>query len=236
MGVPNLQERLMAPSLAHPFGTDDLGRDLLARCLFGLRSTLLVGFSVVGISLVIGVIVGVVAGFFGGWVDEVIMRTTDIFLAFPGFLLAVTLAMIFSPGTTSAIIALSVTWWPWYARIARAEAASVRERDFVRAARTMGVSDAQIISRHIAPNVMIPTQVQATQDLGAAILAGASLGFLGLGTQAPTADLGRMINEARIGLLVGDWWLIVFPGALVYLAVIAAISAGDALQSSTGLK
>jgi peptide/nickel transport system permease protein len=233
LGAPNLVDRLIPPSAVHPFGTDGLGRDLLARCLFGLRSTLAIGVSVVGISLVFGTIVGVMAGYFGGWIDELIMRTTDIFLAFPGFLLAITLAMVFSPGTLSAIVALSITWWPWYTRIARAQSISVRDRDFVRAARSMGVSDGRIIARHILPNVLVPTQVQATQDLGAAILAGAALGFLGLGTQDPAADLGRMINEARIGLLVGDWWLIVFPGAIVYLTVIVAMSLGDAMQSTT---
>jgi len=234
MGAPNLSTRLLSPSFAHSFGTDDLGRDLLARCLFGARSTLMIGFWVVLVGSVSGTAIGVTAGYIGGVVDEFIMRVTDVFLAFPSFLLSISLAMVFGPSTESAIIALSVTWWPWYARIARAQALSLRERNFVRAARTIGVSRGRIMIRHIVPNVANPIRVQATQDIGAAILAGASLGFLGLGTQAPAADLGAMVNQGRLGLLAGQWWLIVFPGLMIYLIVVAANIVGEALQSSAG--
>lgn len=233
LGAANIETRLLPPSWEHPFGTDELGRDLLARALFGLRSTLIIGLVVVVVGAIIGTAVGVVAGYVGGWVDELIMRSTDVLLAFPALLLAITLAMVFGPSTLSAIVAISLTWWLWYARIARAAAISLREQNFVRAARAMGVPGLRIIGRHVVPNVIIPIRVLATQDIGAAILAGAALGFLGLGTQPPDADLGRMVNDGRLGLLSGQWWLIFFPGALIYLTVLGAISLSDSFEAST---
>lgn len=232
LGAANIETRLLPPSWEHPFGTDELGRDLLARSLFGLRSTLIIGLVVVVVGAIIGTAVGVVAGFAGGWVDELIMRATDVLLAFPALLLAITLAMVFGPSTLSAIVAISLTWWLWYARIARGAAISLREQNFVRAARAMGVRSPRIIVRHVIPNVLVPIRVLATQDIGAAILAGAALGFLGLGTQPPDADLGRMVNDGRLGLLSGQWWLSFFPGALIYVTVLGAISLSDSFETS----
>ena len=161
LGDPNLQEKFMAPSWSHPFGTDDLGRDILARVMFGARSSLIASFAIVSVAMVVGSVLGALAGYFGGWTDEIIMRITDIFLAFPPLLLAITIATVLEPSLRNSVLAVSVTWWPWYTRIVRAQAITIRERNFVKAARSMGVNDFDIIRRHILPNVLSPVLVQA---------------------------------------------------------------------------
>ena len=186
-GVPNILEKFNPPSLVHPFGTDYLGRDVLARVLYGGRSSLAIGFLVVIVAVCIGVPLGAISGYYGGWIDNLMMRITDIFLAFPPLLLAIALASAMGPSFINTMLAISFTWWPWYTRLVRAQTLSLRERNFIEAARSIGVPNWKIIPSHILPNVMTPVMVQATMDLGGAILVGAAVSFLGLGVQPPTA-------------------------------------------------
>ena len=232
LGDPNLGEKFMPPSWAHPFGTDDLGRDLLARVMFGARTSLIASFAIVSVAMVVGSILGAVAGYFGGWIDEVIMRITDIFLAFPPLLLAITIATVLEPSLRNSVLAVAVTWWPWYTRIVRAQAITIRERNFVKAARSMGVSDFAIIRRHILPNVLSPVLVQATLDLGSALLTIAGLSFLGLGIQPPTADWGVMVSDGRQYVQSGRWWIGLFPGLAIFLTTLSFNLMGDGVQTA----
>jgi len=176
---------------------------------------------------------GALAGYFGGWVDEVIMRVTDVFLAFPPLLLSMTIAAVLDPSLQNAVLAISMTWWPWYTRIARGQTVSVRERDYVRAARGLGVKDLTIIFRHILPNILTPVLVQATLDLGAAILTVSGLSFLGLGVPPPTADWGQMVSEGRVYIQNGRWWFPVFPGMALFITIMAFNLLGDGVQIIT---
>jgi peptide/nickel transport system permease protein len=230
-GEPDTSSLFLPPSILHPFGTDDLGRDELARVMFGARTSLLIGFVVVASGAVIGTILGATAGYVGGWIEEGIMRLTDVVLSFPPLLLAIILAAALQPGLGSAIIAISATWWPWYTRIVRAQAVALRQRNFIRAAKAMGAGPGFIIVRHVLPNVLSPVRVQATLDLGAAILTGAALSFLGLGPQPPTADWGGMVGTGRLYLLGGFWWIAVVPGLAIYITVLAFNLLGDGFQA-----
>lgn len=232
IGDPNVTEKFLSPSAAHPFGTDDLGRDLLARVMFGARTSLIASFAIVLVSMLIGTLLGAVAGYFGGWLDEVIMRITDIFLAFPPLLLAITIASVLEPNLRNSILAVAITWWPWYTRIVRGQAISIRERNFVRAARSMGVGDWAIIRRHILPNVLTPVLVQGTLDLGSALLTMAGLSFLGLGVQPPTADWGVMVNDGRSHVQSGRWWMGLFPGLAIFITTMAFNLLGDGVQTA----
>ena len=229
-GDPNLANKFLSPSLEHPFGADSLGRDQVARVLFGARTSLTMGLLVVGVAVLIGAPLGALAGYFGGWLDETIMRLTDIFLAFPPLLLAIAIAAALGPSFTNAMLAIALTWWPWYTRLVRAQTLSVRERHFVEAARGMGVADLTIIGRHILPNVLTPVLVQSTLDLGSAILTAAGLSFIGLGPQPPTADWGVMINEGRLYILSGRWWVATFPGVMIFLTTLAFNLLGDGVR------
>jgi peptide/nickel transport system permease protein len=229
-GQPNILNKLQPPSAEHLFGTDPLGRDILSRVLYGARTALLAGITIEVLAVTFGSILGALAGYFGGKVDEVIMRITDIFLAFPPLLLAMTIAAVLEPSLQNSILAITIVWWPWYTRIVRGQAISVRERDYVRAARGMGVSDLTIIRRHILPNVMSPVMVQATLDLGAAILTVAALSFVGLGVPPPTADWGAMVSEGRIYIQNGRWWVPTFPGLALFITIMAFNLLGDGIQ------
>ena len=231
-GDPNIAEKFQPPSMAHPLGTDALGRDMWARLLFGARTSLTVGLAVVALSALVGTLLGALAGYFGGWIDEVIMRITDIFLAFPPLLLAIVVATALGPSLRNMVLAIALSWWPWYTRIVRGQAVSLRERNFVEAARSMGVGDLTIIRRHILPNVLAPVGVQATLDLGAAILTAAGLSFLGLGTQPPTADWGVMVNEGRQYMLSGRWWIATFAGLAIFLTSMAFNLLGDGARDA----
>ncbi len=233
LGATDIHNKLMPPSLAHPFGTDELGRDVLARVLFGARTALISGLSIVLIGVVFGTVLGATAGYIGGWLDEAIMRTTDVFLAFPPLLLAMTVAVVLQPSLENAILAIAITWWPWYARIARGQAVSVRERKYVKAARGIGVGHPAVVLRHILPNIMTPITVQAMLDLGAAILTVTALGFVGLGVPQPTADWGAMIAEGRIYVQTGHWWVPTFPGLALFITIMAFNLVGDAVHVST---
>jgi peptide/nickel transport system permease protein len=235
-GVPNISEKLKAPNRQHPLGTDNLGRDLWARILFGARTSLMIGFTVTVLGAFIGTILGAIAGYFGGWIDEIIMRITDVFLAFPPLLLAIIMAAVLGPSITNTIIAITVVWWPWYTRIIRGQAISVRERNYIKAAIVIGVNDRTIIKRHLLPNIMTPVLVQATLDLGSAILVAASLSFIGLGTQPPAADWGVLVSDGRELLLSGRWWLSVYPGLAIFLTVTALNLMGDGVRDAADPK
>jgi len=228
-GSPNTAHRFLPPSREHPFGTDYLGRDVLARVLFGGRSSLSIGFLVVIIAVGIGTPLGALAGYFGGWLDEVIMRITDMFLSFPPLLLAIAIAAALGPSFVNAMIAIALTWWPWYTRLVRAQTISLKERSFVEAARGMGVGNLTIIFRHILPNILTPVLVQSTMDIGGAILTGASMSFIGLGAQAPTADWGRMVSTGRFYFLHQPWYG-TFPGLAIFLVTLSFNLLGDSIR------
>ncbi len=228
-GKSNLKERLHPPSAEYPFGNDNLGRDVLSRVIYGARVSLTVAAAVAVGVILIGVPLGGVAGYFGGWIDEVIMRVTDLILAFPSLILAMALVALSGPGLRNVAIALVVTWWPWYARLVRGIAVSLRQRPYVKAARTMGVSSHKVIWSHILPNAMGPVIVQLTLDIGTVILAVAGLSFIGLGAQPPTPDWGLMISEGRLYIL-SQWWMAVFAGLAIFMLVLAFNFVGDGLR------
>lgn len=229
LGKTNAPNTLMAPSSEHWFGTDKLGRDVLSRIIMGARSALVIPMGVVLFAVIIGAPLGALAGYKGGWIDEVIMRITDLFLAFPSLLLAMAIASALGRGLDKAAIALIISWWPWYTRIARGVAVSLRERYFVEAAQAIGVSEAVIIFRHILPNTLSPILVQATVDMGTVILAMGGLAFLGLGTQPPAPDWGLMVSDGRTYILE-QWWIATFPGMAIFIVVLAFNLLGDTLR------
>ena len=235
-GTPNIATKLQPPSQAHPFGTDPLGRDMLSRVMFGARTALIAGITIQVVATLFGTVLGAVAGYFGGWVDEAIMRVTDVFLAFPPLLLAMTIASVGEPSLRNTILAITLTWWPWYTRLVRGQVMSVREREYVKAARGVGVSDLKIIFRHVLPNVMTPILVQSTLDLGAAILTVSALSFVGLGVPPPTADWGAMVNEGRIYIQNGRWWVPTFPGLALFVTIMAFNLLGDGIQLAANPK
>lgn len=231
-GDPNIMEKFQPPSRAHPLGTDYLGRDVWARILFGGRSSLSIGFLVVIVAIAIGIPLGAIAGYYGGWIDDVIMRITDMFLAFPPLLLAIAIAAALGASFTNAMIAIAFTWWPWYARLVRAQTLSLRELYFIEAARSIGVSDWAIIVHHVLPNVFTPVLVQATMDIGSAILTGAAISFVGLGVQPPTPDWGKMISTGRIYFIERPWFA-GSAGAAIFLVTLAFNLLGDAVRDVT---
>ncbi|MCH7588714.1 MAG: ABC transporter permease [Chloroflexi bacterium] len=205
---------------------------MLSRIIHGARISLIIASVTLGVGGLIGTTVGLAAGYFGGWVDEVIMRVTDVFLAFPPLLLAIAIASALGPNFFNAILAIALTWWPWYTRLVRAQSLSLRERAFIEAAHGIGVNDLTIIRRHILPNVLTPVLVQATLDIGTAILTAAGLSFIGLGTQPPTADWGVMINIGRLFVLGGRWWIATFSGLAIFLTALAFNLLGDGVRDA----
>ena len=223
------QDKLEAPSLSHLFGTDELGRDIFSRVVYGTTISVRTALLAVGLALLIGVPLGAIAGASNRWVDESIMRITDVFLSFPSLLLAIAIAAFLGPSLRNAMFAIAVSWWPWYTRLIRGQAVSIRERQFVRAARAMGTSRRRIIFRHILPNTIAPVIVQASMDLGNVILTVAALSFLGLGAQPPTAEWGLMINTSRTYFLEA-WWYALFPGVAILITTLAFNLIGDGLR------
>ncbi|WP_431874579.1 ABC transporter permease [Micromonospora marina] len=225
----DVDQMLRPPSGAHPFGTDELGRDVLSRVLVAARVSLQVGAVSVGIALVAGVTLGLLAGYYRGWLDSVLMRCMDVLFAFPVLLLAVAIVAVLGPGLLTAMVAIGVVYTPIFARITRAGVLSVREQVFVRAAVSIGASDLRIMRRHVLPNIAAPLIVQTSLSLAFAILSEAALSFLGLGIQPPAPAWGRMLFDGR-GFVTDAWWLGVFPGAAIFLTVLAFNLVGDALR------
>ncbi|WP_431726880.1 ABC transporter permease [Verrucosispora sp. TAA-831] len=217
------------PSWSHPFGTDELGRDVLSRVMVAARVSLQVGLVSVGIALAVGVTLGLLAGYYGGWLDNILMRCMDVLFAFPVLLLAVAIVAVLGPGLLTAMIAIGVVYTPIFARVTRAGVLSVREQVFVRAAVSIGASDLRIMGQHVLPNIAAPLIVQTSLSLAFAILSEAALSFLGLGVQPPEPAWGRMLFDGR-EFVTDAWWLGVFPGAAIFLTVLAFNLVGDALR------
>jgi peptide/nickel transport system permease protein len=228
-GKTNVSNSMLPPSWEHPFGADKLGRDVLSRVIVGAQPALIIPIGVVLFAIMIGAPLGALAGYKGGWVDELIMRITDLFLAFPSLLLAMAIASALGRGLEKAAFALVISWWPWYTRLVRGVTISLKERYFVEAAKATGVRDSVIILRHILPNTISPILVQATVDLGTVILAMGGLAFLGLGTQPPAPDWGLMVSEGRTYILTQPW-IATFPGIAIFLVVLAFNLLGDTLR------
>jgi ABC-type dipeptide/oligopeptide/nickel transport system permease subunit len=227
----NLPVSLKPPSFSHWLGTDELGRDILSRVIYGARISLRVGVEAVALSLLIGILLGAFAGYYGGWIDNVIMRLMDIMLAFPPLLLAMAFMMALGRGLDNAIIAIGIVSIPEYARIVRGSVLSVRENDYVQAARAIGDNDLQIIGYHVLPNVMAPIIVRATLGISAAILEAAFLGFLGLGVQPPEAEWGAMLGSGRSAIFSAPH-IVTFPGIAITITVLAFNLLGDGLRDA----
>ena len=223
-----LLEAFQTPSVRHPFGTDDLGRDVLTRVLYGGRYTLSLALAVVLLTGVFGMTVGVAAGYFGGWVDEVLMRVTEVVMAFPAIILAMAIVVALGPGLFNAGLAMVVVWWPPYARLARGETLAVRRLEYVDAAVALGQSPWGILRYAIIPNMISNLVVLATIDLGAAVVTAAGLSFLGLGVTPPTPEWGAMVSAGR-ELLV-QWWVASFPGLAIFMTVIGFNFIGDGIR------
>ena len=227
----NFNAVLHGPTLAHPFGTDQLGRDLLTRVVYGGRFSLAIGVIAVSGALVLGVPLGLISGYYGGLVDQVLQRVMDVVLAFPGFLLALTLISILGVGLINVIISVAISTMPVYVRLIRGVTLSARELTYVESARSIGMRDWRIMVRHVLPNTAAPLIVQSTIQIGIAILTAAGLGFLGLGVKPPTPEWGTMLGDA-VNYLLSSWYLAAFPGFAIFLAVMAFNLLGDGLRDA----
>ena len=223
------QDKIQAPSSTHWLGTDESGGDIFSRLLYGSRLDLSISLTVVIVAVIVGSVVGSVAGFLGGRVDEVIMRITDIFLAFPALILAMTIAAALGRNLTNLTIALTIVWWPGYSRLIRGQILSEREKPYVEAARAVGASTRRIILRHVLPNSIYPLLVNATLDLGGVILTAAGLSFIGFGAGAGVAEWGRMISDGRNYLFQAPW-MATFPGLAILLTALSLNLVGDGLR------
>jgi peptide/nickel transport system permease protein len=222
-------QTLLPPSAVHWFGTDQLGRDVLSRILYGARVSPVIALLVLVLACVVGVPLGIAAGYFRGAIDDVIMRITDVFLAFPALLLALAIAAVLPPSIGSVTFAVAITWWPWYTRLIRGQAASVSGRPYVEGARAAGVSHTRILFRHVLPNSLTPLIVQVSLDVSAVILTVSALSFLGLGAQDPTPDWGLMVSQGQ-QYFQTQWWLVTFPGIAILLTAVAFNLLGDGLR------
>ncbi len=225
----NLIARLRPPSWQHPFGTDELGRDIFSRVLLGTRISLQAALVIISLSLLLGTVVGTLGALAGGWVDDVLMRLTDSFLAFPYLIFAMLVSAVLGPSLPNAMLAISVTWWPWYARLARGQVLSVKNQLYVEAARAVGVGGLRLFFVYFLRNALSPLIVQATLDVGYAILLTSSLSFIGLGAQPPTPEWGRMVADGRQYLL-SYWWVPIFPGLAIFVTVLGFNLIGDAIR------
>ena len=230
-GAIDIARRLQSPSWVFPLGTDDLGRDVLARIFYGARISLLVGFVAVGISTLIGILLGALAGYYGRWIDALIMRFVDIMLCFPSFFLILAVIAFLEPSIWNIMIIIGLTSWMGVARLVRAEFLSLRERDFVLAARALGARDSRIIFRHILPNSMSPVLVSATLGVAGAILTESALSFLGIGVQPPTPSWGNMLITGKQTLGTA-WWLSAFPGLAILITVLGYNLLGEGIRDA----
>ena len=228
-GTTHVLERLKPPSAKHYFGTDKVGRDVYSRVLMGTGLALQVGIVIIVLATTIGVTLGAVAGYFGRWVDEIIMRVTDIFLTVPALILAIAITAALGKGITNVMIGISLVWWPGFARLTRSLVLSLKQEAFVEAANGIGASHARILFRHILPNALSPIIVKMSTDFGFAVLTAAALGFIGLGAQPPTPEWGAMINDGR-GYFPGKWWIATFPGIAIFIVVFSWNLLGDGLR------
>jgi len=226
---PNPSEQLLPPSWQHPLGSDELGRDTLSRVLLGAHVSLLIGFVAVGISIAIGVVIGSVSGYFGGWVDTLIMRFVDMMMCVPTFFLVLTVAAMVRPSIWYVAVVIGLTGWMGTSRLVRAEFLTLRETDYVQAARAVGAGPPRIIFRHILPNALPPVFVSAVLGVSGAILAEASLSYLGFGVQPPDPSWGNIISDGRQYIL-DAWWLIVFPGVAIFVTTLAFYVTGEGLR------
>ncbi len=228
-GAMHLADKLQPPSGVHWFGTDEMGDDIFSRVVLATRTSLWVGLTITLIAVAIGTPLGVAAGYFGRTIRAVIMRVTDMFLCVPGLVLALAIVAALGPGILHGVVALAIVWWPGYVRLIEAKALTLRAEPFVDAARTMGASDLRILFGHILPNCVSPLVVKASMDMGLAILAAASLGFIGLGAKPPAPEWGAMIATAR-SYMPDCWWYSLFPGLFIFLTVLGFNLLGDGLR------
>ncbi len=228
-GATNVLERLQAPSEKHLFGTDKIGRDIFSRVVMGTGLALQVGTVIILLATTIGVTIGAISGYAGGWLDDLLMRITDIFLTVPALVLAIAISAALGKGIINAMIGISLVWWPGFARLTRSLVLSLREEPFVEAAYGIGAGHARIIFRHILPNAVSPIIIKMTTDFGFAVLTAAALGFIGLGAQPPTPEWGAMINDGR-RYFPDEWWIATFPGLAIWLMVFSWNLIGDGLR------
>jgi peptide/nickel transport system permease protein len=224
-------QRLQPPSREHLMGTDPLGRDVASRVLAGAQVSIPSVLLIVVSAVSVGVTLGAIAGYLGGRVDNALMRVTDVFLAFPALVLALAITGALGPDLTTAMLAVSVVWWPWYARLIRGQVLSIKHEAYVEAARALGCGGGRILGRHILPNAVAPVVVQATLDMGAALVTTASLGYIGMGAQPPSAEWGAMLSQAR-SFFLNAWWLTAFPGLAIFLTVLIFNAAGDLARAT----
>lgn len=229
MTAKRMNQNLLPPSAQYWMGTDSLGRDIFTRVMVGTGLSLQVGVIVVLLAAVIGTFIGGMAGFYGGWIDQLTMRITDGFLAFPSLVLALGVAAALGPSLTNALLAITITWWPWYARLVRAQALSVSNLEYIEASRALGASKFRILISHIIPNVLVPVIVQASLDFGYVVLTATSLSFLGLGAQKPYPEWGLMVSEGK-SVFPAAWWVSIFPGLAIFITVVAFNLLGDGMR------
>jgi len=227
----SIVDRYQTPSAEHYLGTDELGRDIFSRIVYGTRISIQIGIIAVGISMIVGVLLGATAGYFGKWVDQVIMRLIDILMAFPSILLAIALVAVLGPSLRNAMIAVGIVGVPQFARIVRAAVLSVKETEYIEAARAIGAKHGRIVFQHVLPNCVAPIIVQATLGIGTAILDAAGLSFLGLGAQPPTPEWGAMLSDGRSALQTAPW-VIAFPGVAIFFVVLGFNLFGDGLRDA----
>jgi peptide/nickel transport system permease protein len=226
-----LQNKFLPPSTEHWFGTDDVGRDVYTRVVYGARVTLLSTLMVLVLAAGIGTVAGALAGFYGGWIDTAVMRVTDMFLAFPALILALAINAALGRGLTQAMLAVAISWWPSYARLVRGQVLSTKQEEYVTAARVMGAPVPAVIGKHILLNSFPPILVRMTLDIGFIALTTAGLSFLGLGVEPPTPEWGRMVADGR-SYLLDQWWWTTFPGLALFLLVVGSNLTGDVVRES----
>ncbi|PWW08769.1 peptide/nickel transport system permease protein [Paenibacillus cellulosilyticus] len=226
------EDKLQSPNMAHWFGTDNFGRDIFSRILYGARVTLWTGVLAIGIACVAGIPLGAIAGYFGGKVGNIIMRMMDTLLAFPSLILAMALAASIGPGLLGALLAVGIVAMPEFARLMYGQTVVIKEKEFIEASRALGVRHTAIIFQHILPNALAPLIVQITLGLGSAVLITSSLSFLGLGVRPPTAEWGAMISYGRDYIMSGEWWMTFFPGIAIATTIFGFILLGDGLRDA----